>query len=198
MDPLSLLLGVALGGAGSFAWRGLREGVWLRLGEGGPEVQGASVPGLPGVPPEPTRRLVSWVDAGLRGVQDFGYLGEHPLAELAVVRQRLRGTDTRLDRGRAVHELLLEALERLRPAGDEPEEPGRGWWPYLVLRDSYLLGATRREIMLRLYLSEGTYNRVRRRAVRAVTKTIRDLELEARAAAVRRPGALARPRSEPG
>lgn len=178
-------MGLALGGAGGAAlsgWRARRVVAGLRLAEEEASFEIGSSPDLP--PPawngslEPTMGMVDWVENALKRLYDYGYLGEHPLAGLQVV--RATGQVARLDLGREVHRLLVETFERLRPDGEEPEEPNRSWWPYLVLRDSYLLGDSRREIMIRLYMSEGTYNRVRKRGVRAVAKTLRDLEKQAR------------------
>ena len=86
---------------------------------------------------------------------------------------------TYLDQGKALHTLLLRAVEQLRPAGAESpasEVPSREWHHYLILRDSYLQGQLTRDIMARLYIGEGTYNRARRRALRSVAKIIREME----------------------
>lgn len=195
MDPLSLLVGVALGGAGGLAWPQLKRSaqVWaggLRVAEAGSRAAGAGRQ-PPGAfePLEPTLGMLAWVEDALRQVHDYAYLGEQPLAGLQVVERQLEEGATRLERGRAVQSLLARAIESLRPAGQEPAEPGRAWWPYLVLRDCYLGGHSRREIMMRLFISEGTYNRSRRRAVRGLAKALRDLELQARGEVLSRPGA---------
>ncbi len=44
------------------------------------------------------------------------------------------------------------------PARSAPRE----WYPYLILRDAYIEEVSNREIMMRLYISEGTFNRTRR------------------------------------
>jgi DNA-directed RNA polymerase specialized sigma24 family protein len=48
-----------------------------------------------------------------------------------------------------------------------------------VLYDAYLLGEPNREIMSKLYISEGTFNRTRRRAIRALAKALLEMEREA-------------------
>lgn len=184
MDPWSLLLGMALGGAGGAAWQGWRGARrlppgWLAIREEVEEVNEVDEGDHLEVAVEPTLGIVEWVEDALHHLYDYAYLGEHPLSVLRAT--SLNGGHTRLDQGRHVHELLVAAIEKLRPGGDEPEEPPRSWWPYLVLRDSYMVGDSRREIMLRLYLSEGTYNRVRKHGVRSVAKAVRDLEIRARA-----------------
>ncbi len=86
---------------------------------------------------------------------------------------------TTLDRGKAVNEILLRALRKLRPEGNEPkgiQVPPREWFPYFILNDSYVSGRPTREIMARLCIGEGTYNRMRRRALHSVAKALVELE----------------------
>ena len=129
--------------------------------------------------------LTRLVEDGLRHLHDFTYLGEHRLASLpALAAQAGRdgGPDSPLERGRAVRDALLQTLERLRPAGDEPRGDAaaahREWHGYLVLRESYVEGIPTRDTMTRLALSEGTYNRTRRQALRGL---VRDLATRATA-----------------
>jgi hypothetical protein len=66
---------------------------------------------------------------------------------------------------------LVEAIETLRPGGTRPKEPlPREWENYVVLHDAYIEGVANREIMARLYTSEGTFNRIRRKALRGVAR----------------------------
>ena len=135
--------------------------------------------------------MTTLTEDALRHLHDYAYLGEHELAKLQVVSHYLpvaAGADgagpkvavvTYLDQGKALHTLLLRAVEQLRPAGAESpasEVPSREWHHYLILRDSYLQGQLTRDIMARLYIGEGTYNRARRRALRSVAKIIREME----------------------
>jgi hypothetical protein len=84
---------------------------------------------------------------------------------------------THLERGKVVHEVLLEALDKLRPAGTAPRDPPpREWYPYSILHDAYLEEVTNREIMARLYISEGTFNRTRRSAIRSVARALGEME----------------------
>jgi hypothetical protein len=85
-------------------------------------------------------------------------------------------------RGKAVSEILGEAVQKLRPAGKEPEAytvPPRAWYQYITLYDAYVMGELNRDIMSKLYISEGTFNRTRRRAVRGVAKALEEMEREA-------------------
>ena len=121
---------------------------------------------------------VSVVEDGLRNMHDYSYLGSCPLAGLEQVRTQLSaGAVTHLDRGREVHQILLNALEKLRPVGDLPHEPiHREWFPYVILHDAYVGGIQNRDIMSRLYISEGTFNRTRRAAIRSLARALAEME----------------------
>jgi hypothetical protein len=84
---------------------------------------------------------------------------------------------THLDLGKAVYHVLVEAIEKLRPSNASPGElPSREWHPYLILHDAYLRDIPNRDIMSRLYISEGTFNRTRRAALRAITRALEEME----------------------
>ena len=121
---------------------------------------------------------VEAVEMALRRVYDYAYLGDTSLTELKLVQNRLaQGEDTTLDRGKMVHEVLLEAVNKLRPMkAISRDPPPREWYPYLILRDAYLEEKSNRDIMLELYISEGTFNRTRRAAVRSVARTLGEME----------------------
>jgi GAF domain-containing protein len=126
------------------------------------------------------------VEDALRKLHDFTYLGEHDLARLKVVDWYLPDGDesfvTHIDRGKAVSQVLVESIEKLRPAEEEPAAytvPQRSWHQYMVLYDAYVLGELNRDIMSKLYISEGTFNRTRRRAIRGVAKALQEMEREA-------------------
>jgi GAF domain-containing protein len=118
------------------------------------------------------------VEDALRHLYDYAYLGEHDLAHWQVVEQRLDGTApvTHLDRGRLLSELLIGVLEKLRPLGPQPQELTREWVQYVILHDAYVFGELNRDIMARLFISESSFNRARRRAVRGVARAIQELE----------------------
>lgn len=120
---------------------------------------------------------VKEVENALRNLADYAYLGQHPLANLPLITARLpEGPATHLDRGKAVHQLLAETLEKLRPPGQQPPTPPPAeWYPYLILRYAYLEDIPNREIMARLYISEGTFNRTRRAALQAITRTLGEM-----------------------
>ena len=121
---------------------------------------------------------VSVVEDGLRNMHDYSYLGSSPLANLEQVKNQLSADAvTHLDRGREVHHILLAALGKLRPAGDLPHEPiPRDWYPYVILYDAYVKEIQNRDIMGRLYISEGTFNRTRRAAIRSLTRALAEME----------------------
>jgi uncharacterized membrane protein YidH (DUF202 family) len=121
---------------------------------------------------------VKTVEDALRNLYDYAYLGDTPFAELKLVRELLPGAGvTHLDRGKAVFQVISDALEKLRPEGDRPKEPiPRDWYPYLILHDAYIEDKPNREIMASLYISEGTFNRTRRSAIRSVRRVLNEMD----------------------
>ncbi len=69
----------------------------------------------------------------------------------------------------------MDSIELLRPAEKRPPEPlPRVWYNHAVLYDAYVEGVQNREIMARLYISEGTFNRTRRNAIRGLARALMD------------------------
>jgi hypothetical protein len=118
------------------------------------------------------------LEGALRNIYDFDALADNPLAGLKLVKKRLSGGEgTHLDCGKAVHAMLHESLEKLRPhPGSPANPPTREWFPYLILQEAYLKETSNRDIMLKLYISEGTFNRTRRAAIRSLARTLGELE----------------------
>ena len=129
------------------------------------------------------KEAVSLVEDALRHLYDYPYLGEHRLAQLRIVKSHLdvqEGTFvTHLDRGKALQDVLTTALEKLKPFGPQPSPPTREWHQYIILHDSYVLGELNRDIMAKLYIGEGTFNRARRRAIRGIARALEEMEREA-------------------
>ena len=122
------------------------------------------------------RRLV---EDALRHLYDYTYLGEHGLAQLSIVDKRLAIQErviTTLDRGRVLSQILADVIERLRPPGAQPKNLTREWVQYTILHNAYVLGEPNRDIMSQLYISESSFNRARRRAVRGVARAIEEIE----------------------
>ncbi len=118
------------------------------------------------------------VETCLRNLYDFAYLGVSPLSKLVAVNNKLpAGQVTHLDNGRAAHTFLIQAIDKLRPEEQDPcGQPSREWYPYLILRMAYIEDRCNRDIMSRLYISEGTFNRTRRSAIRSVTRALNEME----------------------
>jgi hypothetical protein len=127
--------------------------------------------------------FVSSVEDALRRLYDYSYLGEHPLAQLLVVQKRLEGelpeSVTHIDCGKALSQFLVQAIQKLRPEGPEPKPltvPHREWHQFLILHSAYVSGEQTRDIMSRLYIGEGTFNRTRRRALKGLAKAVQEME----------------------
>ena len=123
---------------------------------------------------KPDPEFVQMVEDGLRHLSDFVSPGQFPLSENLGV-----PGETVIERGKAVQQQLIRAVEMLRPDKLRPEEPlPREWYGYVVLHDAYIEEVPNRQIMARLYISEGTFNRTRRNALRGVARLL--LEKRAR------------------
>jgi hypothetical protein len=67
----------------------------------------------------------------------------------------------------------MQAVEALKPAGALPAGAvPREWYSYIILHEAYWQGVSNRDIMSKLYISEGTFNRTRRAAIRSVARTL--------------------------
>lgn len=116
----------------------------------------------------PDPQFIKIVEDALRHLQDYIQLGQSPLAEWAKV-----NGSSHVERGKQLQQLLNDAIESFRPTEKRPGEPlPRVWYSYAVLHDAYVEGAQNREIMARLYISEGTFNRTRRNALRGLARLL--------------------------
>jgi hypothetical protein len=121
---------------------------------------------------------VETVEVALRNLYNIAFLADSPLSKLALVQSRLMGDEiTHLERGKIVHEVLIETLEKLCPQpGVLRDPPPREWHPYLILKDAYQEEKPNRDIMCHLYISEGTFNRTRRSALRSMARALGEME----------------------
>ncbi|MBI5934099.1 MAG: hypothetical protein HY867_10355 [Chloroflexi bacterium] len=114
----------------------------------------------------PDPEFVKTVEEALRSLSDIIKLGDSPLANYLRISE-----GTQIERGRAMRDQLIRAIEMLKPDAPRPPEPlPREWYNYVVLYDAYVKDVPNREIMARMYVSEGTFNRSRRNALRGVAK----------------------------
>jgi hypothetical protein len=131
----------------------------------------------------PDREFERKVEQCLRRLGDFPWLGQSPLA----VELQLGGATT-IERGKLLRTTLLRAIDSLQPS--QPR-PGSGhslpseWQAYTILHEAYVEDVSNRDIMARLYISEGTFARRRRGALTAVARSL----LEARLSVPAAPGA---------
>ncbi len=126
----------------------------------------------------PSSVSVEYVEEALRHLNDYSMLADNPLAGMKLVQSYLPpGKNTHLERGKAVHAILLESIEKLKPDSKKPATviPSE-WHPYLILQEAYVEETSNRDIMQKLYISEGTFNRTRRGAIRSLARTLGELE----------------------
>ncbi len=133
--------------------------------------------------PEPTQlaREVSplegpwqqWVKDALSHYWGGPKLTESPLAGLRVVRRALKANDDNIPR--ALRSVLLEAVERQRPAG-ERKLTASDWLIYNILDLHFIQGQRVRDIARRLAMSESDLYRKQRVAVAVVARTLAEME----------------------
>lgn len=112
--------------------------------------------------------FVKHVEDALRNLPDTIKLGQSPLAE----KMSIAGA-SHIERGKRLQQMLTGFIEALKPAEKRPPEPlPRMWYNHAVLYDAYVEGVPNREIMSRLYISEGTFNRTRRNAIRGLARLL--------------------------
>lgn len=128
--------------------------------------------------------MLPLVESALKRLDDLVYLGEHPLTQLQIVQTRYQAQNLplgHLEQGKTLNALLTDAVRQLKPSGPVPAHtviPGRMWHPYLILHAAYVEGENNNAIMGWLQISEGTFNRTRRRALYAVAKTVREMDVQ--------------------
>jgi hypothetical protein len=116
----------------------------------------------------PDPEFVKLVEDGLRNLTDIISLGQSSLPGMLGV-----AGNTHVEKGKGVQQRLMEAVEALRPAQDCPGEPApREWHSYVVLHDAYWERIPNYDIISKLYISEGTFHRTRRAAVRSVARVL--------------------------
>jgi len=116
------------------------------------------------IPNGPETWFIKLVEDCLRKLPDSMALGGSQLTGYAGIKG-----ESEVARGKQLQQLLHEAVESLRPAGVRPASaPPKAWFNYAVLYDAYVAGIRNRDVMARLNISEGTFNRTRRIALRGV------------------------------
>ena len=121
----------------------------------------------------PDEEFIKLVEEALRHLPDAIALGESALADKMPIR-----AESHMERGRRLQEILRVSIDSLKPADKRPPEPlPRVWYNHAVLHDAYVEGVPNREIMARLYISEGTFNRTRRNAIRGLARLLHEQNL---------------------
>jgi hypothetical protein len=119
--------------------------------------------------------FIKIVEEALRHLPDTVTLGQSALAAKITIK-----ADSHIERGKQVQELLTSAIEAFKPGEKRPPEPlPRVWYNHAVLHDAYVEGVPNREIMARLYISEGTFNRTRRNAIRGLARMLMEKHVAA-------------------
>ncbi len=118
------------------------------------------------------------IEDALEHLWDFSYLGIHALASLTILQRNLpkgRILTTHLDRGKALHRLLRNAVSKLKlkPSHKRLSKEAMG---YAVLYSAYIEKHKNREVARALNISLRTFYRERRRALLVLTRLVNDIE----------------------
>ena len=112
--------------------------------------------------------FIKIVEEALRHLPDTVTLGQSALAEKISIKG-----ESHIERGKQLQGILTSSIEAFKPAEKRPPEPlPRVWYNHAVLYDAYVEGVPNREIMARLYISEGTFHRTRRNAIRGLARML--------------------------
>ncbi|MEK6256514.1 MAG: hypothetical protein N2C13_04240, partial [Chloroflexota bacterium] len=121
---------------------------------------------------QPDAEIVKTVEEGFRNLNDYIKLGDSPLTGILGIEG-----ETHIERGKAVQGKIISTLQTLRPVGDPPAEPlPREWYSFTILHDAYVQDIPDRDIMAKLYISEGTFYRTRRKALRGISRALLEAE----------------------
>ncbi len=117
--------------------------------------------------------FVRWVWDALRHFWGGPKLQENPLLNLRVVTETAEAEGT--PRTRALQQVLLKAIERLRPEGQRQMTTPE-WLLYNILEMKFIQGKRVREIAQRLAMSESDLYRKQRVAIAEVARILREME----------------------
>ena len=119
--------------------------------------------------------FVRWVWDALRHFWGGPKLSENPLLDLQVVAEEAEATGAH--RTRALQNVLLQAIERLRPEGHRQMTTSE-WLLYNILDLKFVQGKRMREIARRLAMSESDLYRKQRVAVAEVARILKEMEVK--------------------
>jgi hypothetical protein len=86
------------------------------------------------------------------------------------------GQLTPLERARTLREVLVNAIEGLKPADGDVSIESPGALQYHILREEYVRGLQNKQIMARHSISAGTFHRHRRAAIQTLADELRTRE----------------------
>jgi len=119
--------------------------------------------------------FVRWVWDALRHFWGGPKLSENPLLNLQVVTKEAESQG--MHKTRALQNVLLQAIERLRPEGQRRMTTSE-WLLYNILDLKFVQGKRVREIAHRLAMSESDLYRKQRVAIAEVARVLREMEEE--------------------
>ncbi|MBN2002010.1 MAG: tetratricopeptide repeat protein [Anaerolineae bacterium] len=123
----------------------------------------------------------SVVRSALKSWHDLQKLGENPLTGLAIVAERMGkgGSQSRIECGTALREVLRDAIEALRPHRGDPDYLDRAWHPYLMLSRQYIARRSPEDLAGEMCLGRREYYRRQTHALDLLGSVLLKMEQEA-------------------
>lgn len=121
--------------------------------------------------------FVTQVSNALEHFWEVNKLGHHPLATLNCVSRFLPANGavaSTIERGRAVHQLLVWAMQEVKSIDSENHSSEARFYP--VLHKEYVERLKNRQVAQHFDFSESTFYRIRREALECISQIIADLE----------------------
>lgn len=123
------------------------------------------------------QEMETLVADALNHLWDIAYLGMHPLAQMSSVQHRTARlkNKTHLDDGRALNQILQDAIAQLKPNGATHGRSNEERY-YILLEQAYLQGAEKETIAHELQVDVRTVYRDLVKARRVIAQVLRDWE----------------------
>lgn len=123
-------------------------------------------------------KFVATVADAVHHLWDYDYLGMSPLVELPCVKRRLTKHNGRshLDTGRIINDILLNAIDNLKPADPEPSRSRQRLY-HTIFMKAYVERLDKKTVAASLGISKRTLYRHSSHAIPIIAKILREWSL---------------------
>ncbi len=119
--------------------------------------------------------FIAMVADAVHHLWDYDYLGKSPLVALPCVKKRLTKSNGRshLDIGRITNDILLNAIENLKPADSEPSRSKQRLY-HTIFMKAYVERSDKKTVAASLGISKRTLYRHHSHAIPIIAQILRD------------------------